>query len=100
MGRKMTDTMDMSPSDDIQLEIPDAVQTIMEKRMIRAEDIRQVLLFAERTGNKLRGTVSGNYLSNCKLSGVTFWVEYSQKGGQYLIHNAYSHRMEILEEER
>ena len=96
----MTDTTDMSPFEDIQLEIPDAVQTVMERRMIRTEDILQVLLFAERTGNKLKGTVSEHYLAYCKLSGVTFWVEYSQKGGQYLIHNAYSHRMEILEEAR
>ena len=100
MGRNMTDTTDMSPLGDIQLEISDAVQTIMERRMIRPEDIHQVLVFAERTGNKLKGIVSGHFLAYCKLSGVTFWVEYSQKGDQYLIHNAYSHRMEILEEAR
>ena len=96
----MTETTNMSPFGGIQLEIPDAVQTIMERRMIRPEDILQVLLFAERTGNKLKGTVSKHLLAYCKLSGVTFWVEYSQKGDQYLIHNAYSHRMEILEETR
>ena len=82
-----------------ELFISGEVQQKMGDRMIRPEDIRAVIAQAEQTGNRLRGSSTGHFLSYCKLAGVTFWVEYSQEDGGYRVHNTYSHRMEIGEEE-
>ena len=29
---------------------------------------------------------------------VTYWVEYSPRGDGYAVHNAYSHRVQIVED--
>ena len=90
--------MQENRGDDIQLIISEEMQEKMADRMIRRKDISDVIAYAEQTGNKLRGSVSGHFLSYCKVASVTFWVEYSPEEGGYRIHTTYSHRMEIEEE--
>ncbi|NTV43720.1 MAG: amine oxidase, partial [Syntrophobacteraceae bacterium] len=84
----------------IRLEIPDAVSRIMEERLILEEDIRQVIDHAGKTGLRLRNQETGHLLAHHKPASVTYWVEYSLEGDTYVIHNAYSHRMEIVEESK
>jgi len=81
-----------------QLHIPKAVREIMEQRMILIEDVRQVLDWAEETGFKLVNRQSGHFLAHYTPTTVTYWVEYSPAENGFIIHNAYSHRMEIVEE--
>jgi glutamate synthase (NADPH/NADH) small chain len=38
---------------------------------------------------------SGHYLAYYKPVSVTYWVEYTPQDGAFLVHKAYSHRMEI-----
>lgn len=59
------------------------------------ENIRKVLSRAEETGERLINRETGHYLTCNRELNVTFWVEYSIQEDGYLIHNAYSHRMEI-----
>ena len=74
------------------------VQAVLEQRFILVEDIRQVIAQAEQTGRKLINPETGSTLAYHKLGCVTYWVEYSSThGGAFSIHNAYSHRMEIIE---
>lgn len=41
---------------------------------------------------------SGRFPAHWKRVAVTHWVEYTSDGDEFIIHNAYSHRMEISEE--
>ncbi len=82
----------------IRLRISDAVRQRMEDRRILAEDLRQVIDAAERSGYKLLDPVTGRLTAHLKPASVTYWVEYSRAGDEFVIHNAYSHRMEIAED--
>jgi hypothetical protein len=81
----------------IPLIIPDAVQQLMQERLILVEDLRKVIDHAERTGCKLLKRDENHFIAHHKPAGVTYWVEYSASGDGFIIHNAYSHRMEIEE---
>lgn len=90
-GEKMPDQEEYET---IQLEIPEGVRKLMEERLVLIEDIQQVIAYAERTGQKFE-KASGHYLAFHSPSSVTYWVEYTQKGDSYAVHNAYSHRMQV-----
>jgi hypothetical protein len=68
--------------------------------MILVEDVEQVIQWAESTGTKLVQKKTGHVLAHYRPGTVTYWVEYSVDEDGFTIHNAYSHRMEILEELR
>jgi NADPH-dependent glutamate synthase beta subunit-like oxidoreductase len=82
----------------VKLQIPQPVRELMEQRMILIEDLREVIDWAERTGFKLVSRHSGHFLAHYTPTTVTYWVEYAPKDDGFVIHNAYSHRMEIVEE--
>ncbi|WP_066633483.1 pyridine nucleotide-disulfide oxidoreductase/dicluster-binding protein [Desulfolucanica intricata] len=82
----------------VKLKIPPAVENIMEERLILAEDIRQVIHFAEESGQKMVDPQTGRFLAYYKPASVTYWVEYAPQGDEYVVFNAYSHRMEIVGE--
>lgn len=80
----------------IHLVLPEDVQQMVEDRLILVEDMQKVIEYAERTHKRLFNGASGHYLAYFKPTSVTYWVEYTpQADGSYLIHKAYSHRMEI-----
>jgi glutamate synthase (NADPH/NADH) small chain len=76
------------------------VRERLESRLILVEDIQQVIEYAERTGRRLLNPVSGHLLAHFKPTAVTYWVEYTPEGEAFVVHNAYSHRMEITEGDR
>jgi hypothetical protein len=76
--------------------IPDDVRRVMEDRAILVADVVQVIAHAESTGDKLRDTVSGHFLASHRPVSVTYWVEYFPQDDACVVHNAYSHRLEIL----
>jgi NADPH-dependent glutamate synthase beta subunit-like oxidoreductase len=84
----------------ITLRISDGVRELMAQRMILVEDVEQVIQWAESTGTKLVQKKTGHVLAHYRPGTVTYWVEYSVDEDGFTIHNAYSHRMEILEELR
>ena len=75
--------------------LPETVQQQIEDRLILVEDIQKVLEYAERTGKRMFNASNGHYLAYYKPTSVTYWVEYTPQEGAFLIHRAYSHRMEI-----
>lgn len=80
------------------LVLPDEVQKQVEERLILVEDMQKVVEFAERTGKRMFNNSTKHYLAYHKPTSVTYWVEYTpQKDGSFLVHKAYSHRMEIGE---
>jgi NADPH-dependent glutamate synthase beta subunit-like oxidoreductase len=82
----------------INLTMTDAVQQRLEERLILVEDLQQVIEYAERTGRKLKQPNSGHFLAHYRPTSVTYWVEYAPQGDAFVIHNAYSHRMELVED--
>ncbi|OFX25258.1 MAG: amine oxidase [Anaeromyxobacter sp. RBG_16_69_14] len=71
------------------------VTQLMEERMILAEDVEKVIGHAEATGDKIEDKESGHLLASHRPVSVTYWVEYSVEPSGFVVHNAYSHRMEI-----
>jgi glutamate synthase (NADPH) small chain len=82
----------------LKLIIPADVREVMESRLILEDDVRKVIDFAERTGKRLLDSGNTHFIAYCKPNNVTYWVEYSPRGDTFLIHNTYSHGMEIVEE--
>ena len=48
------------------------------------------------TGEAILDEESGLYLTRARLGNVTFWVRYGETESGYLVHRAYSHRMNIV----
>jgi hypothetical protein len=80
----------------IRLILPEDVQQMVEDRLILVEDMQRVLENAERSGKRMFNAQTGHFLAYFKPTSVTYWVEYTpQPDGAFLVHRAYSHRMEI-----
>jgi hypothetical protein len=87
---------DQEAFESIRLILPDEVLKQVEERLILVEDIQKVIDHAERTGKRMFNSSTNHYLAYNKPASVTYWVEYTpQENGSFLIHKAYSHRMEI-----
>jgi glutamate synthase (NADPH/NADH) small chain len=84
----------------IKLSVSEEVEQLLEERLILVEDIQQVIDYAERTGNKFLNRETGHSLARHRPAKVTYWVEYTEQDGTFVVHKAYSHRMEILESVR
>lgn len=83
---------------DINLIIPRDTISVMEDRLILKENIRDVIRFAEEKGEKFLNPENKHFLAYKKIANVTYWVEYEKKEDDFIVHNSYSHRMEILED--
>jgi NADPH-dependent glutamate synthase beta subunit-like oxidoreductase len=85
-----------SAFESIRLVLPDDIQKIVEDRLILVEDMQKVIEHAERTGKRMLNKSTNHFLASFKPTSVTYWVEYTkQADGSFLIHKAYSHRMEV-----
>lgn len=73
---------------------PEAVLA-MEERRILTTDIQKVLYHAKTSGSFFVHSETGHFLASYRPVLVTYWVEFTQKDTQYLIHNVWSHRMHI-----
>ncbi|WP_026895669.1 pyridine nucleotide-disulfide oxidoreductase/dicluster-binding protein [Clostridiisalibacter paucivorans] len=83
---------------DINIIIPEGLIDIMEDRLILKENIIEVIQYAEGKDRKFINPDNNHSLAYKKIVNVTYWVEYENKEQDFIIHNAYSHRMEILED--
>ncbi len=82
----------------VKLTIPNDVREAMHQRLILIEDLQKAIAWAEETGFKLVSNRTGRFLAHKTLEKVTYWVEYSPSDDGFQVHNAYSHRMKIVEE--
>ena len=79
------------------LHISDEVRAIMEKFLVLDADVREVILYAERTGNRLKNVTNGHSIASYKPSHVTYWAEYSMdEDGAATVFDAWCHRLEIV----
>ncbi|WP_018606888.1 pyridine nucleotide-disulfide oxidoreductase/dicluster-binding protein [Uliginosibacterium gangwonense] len=80
---------------EIDIIISAEVHADLEKKLILLDDIRQTLLHAERSGEKLLDKKNGHMIACHRPLRITYWVEYTVEKNSYLVHRAYSHRMEL-----
>jgi glutamate synthase (NADPH/NADH) small chain len=77
------------------LVIPPEVQASMERRMILLEDVEKTVRYAESSGDKLENRATGHLVAAHRPVNVTYWVEYSVEAERFVVHQTYSHRMEV-----
>jgi hypothetical protein len=79
----------------VKLTLSVEVAALLERRMILLDDVRAVVEYAERTGQKVQNRATGHFVAQHRPACVTYWVEYSASETGFAIHNAYSHRMKV-----
>lgn len=84
--------------EEYKLKLSDEVREKIEDRLILLREIKKVVKNAEESGRKFINPENGHCLSSLNQHHVTYWVEYTVCEDGYFIYNAYSHRMEIMEE--
>jgi glutamate synthase (NADPH/NADH) small chain len=88
------------PEDAIALKVRMApeVAAKMERDFILLDDVKAVIHWAETTGNRVETPATGRIVAHLRPHIVTYWVEYAKDGDEYEVLNAYSHRMQIVED--
>jgi hypothetical protein len=80
----------------IKLIIAPEVAEILEKRRILAEDVQRVIHEAEQSGCVAAHPQTSRLKASFRPFRATIWVEYSPAPEGYVVHTAYSHRMEVM----
>lgn len=73
----------------------EGVESQMETRMILKSDVAEVLKAYETAGEAVYDEETGWLSASARLGNVTFWVKFTENGGTYTVHGAYSHRMTV-----
>ena len=69
---------------------------MMDARMILTEDAEHVLQTMRETGEAVLDAESGLTITRARIGNTTFWVGFTSEGeDSYLVHRAYSHRMQV-----
>jgi hypothetical protein len=89
-GDVMTDTPELP-----RLSLGPEVAALAERRQILLSDIRAVIRQAEQSGTKFLDAQTGHCIASATPHAVTYWVEYAPDGDGFVIHNIYSHRMQV-----
>ncbi len=75
---------------------PDAeLSEKLEKRRLIWEDLQEVVLSLEETGDKIEDTEAQCFFGHRMLGNMTYWVKYRMEDGRYRLLSAYAHRMKI-----
>lgn len=77
--------------------LSESIEEKMEDKLILLQDVEKVIKNAESNVEKFVNPNNGHFLARKRLANVTYWVEYEYEQEKYLVHNVYSHRMEVLE---
>ena len=81
----------------LHLHISPELAALLESRHILREDLQKVIHWAENEGRYLHNPENGRRLACYKPVRVTYWVEYEKTGDGFIVHNSYSHRMNLPE---
>lgn len=75
--------------------IPEELKQLLERRMILEQDVQRTVDYAEQSGDRIEDASTGRRLASLRVACVTYWVEYSEQAGAFVVYDAYSHRMEV-----
>lgn len=82
---------------DYELKYTEAALKMMDERMILKSDVIAVMDAARQTGEAILDSETGLLIARSRLGNATFWVKFTREGdSSYLVHSAYSHRMNIV----
>ena len=84
---------------DLPLIISQQVEDLLNSRLILAEDVQKVIHHAETTSKYLISPNHGHRLAKYRPVRVTYWIEYEPTEAGYQVHNGYSHRMLLPEDQ-
>jgi NADPH-dependent glutamate synthase beta subunit-like oxidoreductase len=85
----------VGPSRRDDLVLAPAVEELLEQRYIRPDEVHEVIVHAQKSGNRFIEPDSGHLLAARSIGAVTYWVEYAPRGDRFVVYSAYSHRMDI-----
>ena len=84
---------------DYELRYTDEARQMMDERMILTDDVIAVIDYVRKTGECIEDE-DGLLVARCRVGNATFWLKFSREGdGSYLVHRAWSHRMQIVKRE-
>jgi glutamate synthase (NADPH/NADH) small chain len=86
----------MQETERITLIIAPEVAQLLEQRRILAEDVQRVIYEAQKSGSVVVHPQTGRLKACHRPYRATIWVEYSSAPEGYVVHTAYSHRMEVM----
>ncbi|MDE8735145.1 heterodisulfide reductase-related iron-sulfur binding cluster [Eubacteriales bacterium DFI.9.88] len=81
--------------DQYRLKIGAKTQEKMNTLKILEEDVCQVIKLGETTGRRVYDPARASFTCYRESGYLTFWVEYRKEDGEYVVLDAYSHRMKI-----
>ena len=81
---------------DIQLDISAEVTRYLEMRHVLEDEVKQVIFYAETTGDKLYQPDANRYLGKLKIGKVTFYADYSYGDNNFIVRYGYAHRSQIV----
>nr|WP_028578987.1 pyridine nucleotide-disulfide oxidoreductase/dicluster-binding protein [Desulfogranum japonicum] len=88
-----------APHSAIELLIEPQVIELMNRRHILEEDVRKVIHHVNQNRSYFINPENNRRLAKYRPIRVTYWVEYSEEDSGYRIHNCYSHRMVLPEDQ-
>ena len=72
----------------------------MDERMILTDDVIGVLNDYRETGEAILDSETGFVVARKRIGNATFWVKFTETDeNAYLVHGAYSHRMNVVRRE-
>lgn len=72
----------------------------LEDRHIFDDDICAVISGALQAGEYIKETETGVMIAGRRLGNVTFWVHFAPEDERWRVFRAYSHRMEVITEDK
>ena len=80
-----------------ELNYTEEARRMMDERMILTDDVIAVLDTFRETGEAILDSDTGLLIARRRIGNATFWVSFTRDGeDRYLVHRAYSHRMNIV----
>ena len=85
---------------DYELSYTGEARNLMDNRMILTDDVIEVLDDYRKTGEAILDSDSGLIVARKRIGNATFWVKFTEPSeNSYLVHSAYSHRMNVVRRE-
>ena len=84
---------------DYEIRYTDEARRMMDDRMILTDDVIAVLNAFRETGEAVLDGETGLMIARRRIGNATFWVKFTESEDGYMVHSAYSHRMQVVKRE-
>ena len=84
---------------DYEIRYTDEARRMMDDRMILTDDVSAVLNAFRETGVAVLDGETGLMIARRRIGNATFWVKFTESEDGYMVHSAYSHRMQVVKRE-